>query len=43
MATPGIEEIDIPTIVLPYQFEPLALTMSECRSVSDVSSGSILI
>ena len=35
-----IEEIDIPTYVLPYRFEPQAQTMPACLSNSSTDSGS---
>ena len=36
----NIEEIDIPTNVLPYQFEPQALPMPACLSNSSTDSSS---
>ena len=37
-----IEEIEIPIIVLPYQFEPLALAMSQCQCESNALSSTFL-
>ena len=35
-----IKEIDIPTVILPYQFEPLAIDHPELQYSSDLDSTS---